>query len=66
MENMTKTHPVVIYSMYMPVIIGMLYYGAAYKGLSVGREVLFFIIGADAWPMSGLPAWSRRAWRLIC
>jgi 4-hydroxysphinganine ceramide fatty acyl 2-hydroxylase len=49
MENMTKTHPVVIYSMYFPVIMLCLYYGAAYKGLSVGREIWVFILGALSW-----------------
>lgn len=49
MENMTKTHPVVIYAMYFPVIILMLYYGVAYKGLSIGREVWVFIAGALSW-----------------
>jgi sterol desaturase/sphingolipid hydroxylase (fatty acid hydroxylase superfamily) len=51
MENMTKTHPIVIYSLYFPVIIGMLYYGAAYKGLGLGREALVFIIGALFWSL---------------
>ena len=51
MENMTKTHPIVIYSMYMPVIAGMLYYGAAYKGYSVGWEILIFIIGVLGWSL---------------
>lgn len=49
MENMTKTHPVVIYSMYFPVIALMLYYGAAYKGLGIGREAWLFIVGALSW-----------------
>lgn len=51
MENMTKTHPVVIYSMYLPVIIGMLYYGASYKGLSIGREFLLFVAGVLGWSL---------------
>lgn len=49
MEMMTKTHPVVIYAMYFPVIIFMLYYGAAYKGVGAGKEALLFIIGALFW-----------------
>lgn len=51
MEMMTKTHPYVIYSIYMPVIIFMLYYGAAYKGQAVGLEVLLFIGGALFWSL---------------
>jgi 4-hydroxysphinganine ceramide fatty acyl 2-hydroxylase len=49
MENMTKTHPIVIYSLYFPVIIFMLYYGAAYKGYSAGWEILMFIAGTLFW-----------------
>ncbi len=49
LEMMTKTHPVVIYSMYFPVIVFMLYYGVAYKGLTVWFEALMFISGAFAW-----------------
>ena len=49
MENMTKTHPIVIYSMYLPVIALMLYYGHAYKGLGIGREFLLFFLGALSW-----------------
>lgn len=49
MEMMTKTHPVVIYSMYLPVIWFMLYYGHNYKGLTIGREIAFFFIGIFFW-----------------
>ena len=49
MEIMTKTHPLVIYSMYFPVIAFMLYYGVAYRGLSVTREVLVFAAGIFTW-----------------
>ena len=51
MENMTKTHPLVIYSMYVPVIAAMLYYGAAYKGMGAGRETLLFIAGMLGWSL---------------
>lgn len=51
MEMMTKTHPFVIYSMYVPVIAFMLYYGAVYKGLGVGYEILLFAGGALFWSL---------------
>lgn len=51
METMTKTHPLVIYSMYFPVIVFMLYYGAAYKNIGAGTEVLMFIAGALFWSL---------------
>jgi sterol desaturase/sphingolipid hydroxylase (fatty acid hydroxylase superfamily) len=49
MEMMTKTHPVVIYSLYFPVIIFMLYYGASYKRISAGTETMLFIGGTLFW-----------------
>ncbi len=49
MEQMTKTHPVVIYSIYIPIIAFLLYYGNAYRGLSVAHELLLFICGAFLW-----------------
>ncbi len=33
MEMLTKTHPVVIYCMYFPVIAFMVYYGIANKAI---------------------------------
>lgn len=51
LETMTKTHPVVIYSMYVPVILFLLYYGYGYKGLSIGAEAGLFIGGALAWSL---------------
>lgn len=49
MEMMTKTHPIVIYSLYFPVIVLMLYYGAAYKNLPVSLEIMLFFGGAFFW-----------------
>lgn len=51
MEAMTKTHPLVIYSMYFPVIGFMLYYGAAYKGVNIGWEAILFVAGALFWSL---------------
>ena len=49
MEMMTKTHPLVIYSIYFPVIALMLYYGVAYKGVGILSELVLFISGALFW-----------------
>jgi sterol desaturase/sphingolipid hydroxylase (fatty acid hydroxylase superfamily) len=49
MESLTKTHPVVIYSMYLPVIAAMLYYGHSYLQLSVLAEVGWFVGGILFW-----------------
>lgn len=51
MEQMTKTHPIVIYSIYFPVIIFMIYYGHAYKGVSVAQESLLFVTGVLSWSL---------------
>lgn len=49
MEMLTKTHPVVVYCMYFPVIIFMLYYGAAYKGVAVWLEAVLLVSGVLFW-----------------
>lgn len=49
LELMTKTHPVVIYSIYFPIIFFMLYYGITHKGLSAGYEILIFLSGVLFW-----------------
>ena len=49
LEMMTKTHPVVVYTMYFPVIIFMLWYGATNKGIPAMREALLFIAGILFW-----------------
>lgn len=49
MEMMTKTHPLVIYSIYFPVIALMLYYGAVYKGVGILSELVLFVSGALFW-----------------
>ncbi|MBC7555035.1 MAG: sterol desaturase family protein [Taibaiella sp.] len=51
LEMMTKTHPVVVYTMYFPVIIFMLYTGASSKGIAPGTEALLFISGAITWSL---------------
>lgn len=51
LESMTKTHPIVIYSLYLPVIAGMLYFGVAYKGLNPWMELLLFVTGALFWSL---------------
>lgn len=51
MEMMTKTHPIVIYSIYFPIIALMLYYGTAYKSLTISSEILLFIGGALFWSL---------------
>lgn len=51
LEMMTKTHPLVVYIMYFPVIIYMLHYGAVNKGISAGREALIFGGGVLFWTL---------------
>ena len=51
MEMMTKTHPIVVYCMYFPVIAFMLYYGTVHKGVSVGSELLLFFSGIAFWTL---------------
>lgn len=48
-ELMTKTHPIVVYTMYFPVIIFMLYYGNTVKSISAGLEAILFFSGVFFW-----------------
>lgn len=49
LERLTKSSPAVIFSIYIPVIAGMLYYGIAYKDLSVTRAIIMFFSGMLFW-----------------
>jgi 4-hydroxysphinganine ceramide fatty acyl 2-hydroxylase len=51
LEIMTKSHPVVIYSLYFPVIGLMLYYGITYKGLGTIMVALMFLSGMLCWTL---------------
>jgi sterol desaturase/sphingolipid hydroxylase (fatty acid hydroxylase superfamily) len=51
LEMMTKTHPVVVYCMYFPVIAYMLYHGAAHKGVSPWMELVLFVAGMLFWSL---------------
>ncbi len=51
LETLTKTLPIVIYSIYIPIIIAMLYYGIAYRQLSIGRCLLLFAGGILTWTL---------------
>lgn len=49
LEMLTKTHPLVIWGMYIPVIIYMLYYSNTALGFSMLRVVLTFLGGILFW-----------------
>ena len=51
LEVMKKTQPIVIYSIYLPIIGFMLYYGAVYQDMSLGKGVLMFIAGILSWTL---------------
>ena len=49
LEMLTKTHPLVIWGMYLPVVIGFPYYAAATLGFTAGRIALLFLCGMAFW-----------------
>src|SRR5258707_8082708 len=49
LEMLTKTHPLVIWGMYLPVIVYMLYYSNARLDYSGLRVMLTFIGGMFFW-----------------
>src|SRR5882757_5313005 len=49
LEMLTKTHPLVIWGMYLPVIVYMLYYSVNSLGFSILRTTLIFLGGMLFW-----------------
>ncbi|MCD2424528.1 sterol desaturase family protein [Niabella pedocola] len=49
LEMLTKTHPLVIWGMYIPVIVYMLYYSHVAYNYSVAYVLLIFFIGIFFW-----------------
>lgn len=49
LEYLTKTHPLVIWGLYIPVIAYMLYYSRASIGLSTGTVLAIFFFGIFFW-----------------
>ncbi len=49
LEMMTKTHPAVVYTMYFPLIIFMLWFGSTRKGIASVAEAGLFVFGALFW-----------------
>ena len=51
LEMMTKTHPMVIYSLYIPIIAFCIYYAIDYLELNVLKTILIFIGGLLTWTL---------------
>lgn len=49
LEYLTKTHPLVIWGMYLPVIVFILYYSISVKNISSSATVLTFLSGIFFW-----------------
>lgn len=48
-EMLTKTHPLVIWGMYLPLSAWMLYYSSVVLGFSISSIILIFFSGALFW-----------------
>ena len=51
LEMLTKTHPLVIWGMYMPVFLGLPYYSYFKLGFPGWQVVVLFIIGMFSWTL---------------
>jgi sterol desaturase/sphingolipid hydroxylase (fatty acid hydroxylase superfamily) len=51
LEVFTKTHPLLIWAMYIPLIVLMLYFAVAIIGLSKTQVALLFIGGIISWTL---------------
>lgn len=49
LEFLSRTNPLVIYSIYFPVIAAMLYYGRVSKHIPMGQEIALFLAGILFW-----------------
>ena len=50
-EYLTKTHPLVIWGIYLPMIIFMLYYSSVVTGMVLVQIVLIFLAGVFFWTL---------------
>ena len=50
-EYLTKTHPLVIWGIYLPMIIFMLYYSSVVAGMALVHIVLIFLAGVFFWTL---------------
>lgn len=48
-EYLTKTHPLVIWGIYLPMIICMLYYSSSSADMEIGRIAFVFLSGIFFW-----------------
>lgn len=51
LEMLTKTHPLVIWGLYLPVVVGFPYYSFVQLHMSAGKAVLLFLIGILGWSL---------------
>jgi len=49
LEMLTKTHPLVIWGMYLPVMVYCIYHSSSELGFTTGRIVLTFLGGMFFW-----------------
>jgi len=49
LEHLTKTHPLVIFSIYLPAVVYMLYYSIVYLHLDIEQMGLTFLLGMFFW-----------------
>jgi sterol desaturase/sphingolipid hydroxylase (fatty acid hydroxylase superfamily) len=51
LEYLTKTHPLVIWGLYIPLIVGMLYYSSFHLGLPFLKLASLFLSGMFLWTL---------------
>ena len=51
LEYLTKTHPLVIWGIYIPMIVFFLYHSSSILKMSVGSIVLIFLAGMFCWSL---------------
>jgi sterol desaturase/sphingolipid hydroxylase (fatty acid hydroxylase superfamily) len=52
LEMLTKTHPLVIWGIYMPVVVGLPYYSLVRLAFPMWQIAVFFVIGMFCWTLT--------------
>jgi len=51
LESLTKAHPLLIWGIYLPIVISLLYYSIEYNNIVSSRILASFGVGVVAWTL---------------
>jgi sterol desaturase/sphingolipid hydroxylase (fatty acid hydroxylase superfamily) len=51
LEHLTKTHPLVIWGIYLPILVFMLYFSVSKLSITIWQTTLVFMLGIISWSL---------------